>query len=169
LQSADDGRLRDVPLIRDVNVRFGTPQLAIAMPAELLSRSLQPGSAGPREPKNAAKEVLSPKEPLSFEHAVKEIVKTHMLAHRFKVADAAASIGISARSLQRRLADRGLSYSALLEQTRIDTARSLLGEEHVKLQDIATELGYQHSTHFSRAFKRVCGVSPRIYRSMQQH
>ena len=92
-----------------------------------------------------------------------------MLAHRFKVADAAASIGMSTRSLQRRLADRGLSYSALLEQTRIDTARSLLGEEHVKLQDIATELGYQHSTHFSPAFKRVCGVSPRIYRSMQQH
>jgi AraC-like DNA-binding protein len=169
LQSTDDGRLRDVPLIRDVNVRFGTSQLAIAMPAELLSRSLHPGGARPRKPKNAAKEALSPKEPLPFEHAVKEIVKTHMLAHRFKVADAAASIGMSSRSLQRRLADRGLSHSALLEQTRIESARALLGEENIKLQEIATELGYQHSTHFSRAFKRVCGVSPRLYRSMQQH
>ena len=98
LQSNDDGRLRDVPLIRDVNVRFGTSQLAIAMPAELLSRCLGPGSARPQKPKNAATESLSPREPLSFERAVKEIVKTHMLAHRFKVADAAASIGMSARS-----------------------------------------------------------------------
>jgi transcriptional regulator GlxA family with amidase domain len=70
--------------------------------------------------------------------------------------------------VQRRLADRDLSHSALLEQTRIESARALLGEEQIKLQDIATELGYQHSTHFSRAFRRVCGVFPRHYRSMQQ-
>ncbi len=56
-----------------------------------------------------------------------------------------------------KFADRGLSYSALL------------GQEHIKLQEIATEPGYQHTTHFSRAFKRVCGVSPRHYRAMQQH
>ena len=68
-----------------------------------------------------------------------------------------------------KLADRGLGCSAWLVQTRIETARALLGQEHIKLQDIATELGYQHGTHFSRAFKRVCGVTPRHYRAMQQH
>jgi len=167
LQSEDDGRLRDIHLVRNVNVQFGCDQLAIAMPLKLLSRSLSSGRACPRQQRNDSTRSLSPAGPLPFEHAVKEVVRTQMLAHRFKIADVAASIGMPIRSLQRRLADRGLSYSALLEQARIESA--LLEAEEVRLQDIAAELGYRHSTHFSRAFKRVCGVSPRHYRAMQQH
>jgi AraC-like DNA-binding protein len=169
LQSVDDGRLKDTPLIRDVNVQFGSNQLAIAMPLELMSRSLNSGSARPRQQRNESTRPLSPAGPLPFEHAVKEVVKTQMLARRFKVADVAKAIGMPTRSLQRRLADRGLSHSVLLEQARIESARALLEEEEVRLLDVAAELGYRHSTHFSRAFKRVCGVTPGFYRKMQRH
>jgi len=91
-----------------------------------------------------------------------------MLARRFKLTDAAVSIGVSPRALQRRLAENGLTYSRLLEQTRIETARTWLDGSDLKLAEIAAELGYRHSTHFSRAFKRVCGVNPRAYRSFAQ-
>jgi len=65
--------------------------------------------------------------------------------------------------------NRGVSYSDLLEQTRVETANLRLDTSDVPLLDIATELGYRHSTHFSRAFRRVCGISPSEYRTLSHY
>jgi len=169
LQSSDDGRLRDVPLVRNVNVRFGSRMLAIAIQPELLSRSM-PVSDGVTVDDEGDTPTLPALggEP-SLEVRATAVVRTQLLARRPKLADTAGSLGISPRSLQRALAEYELTFSQLLEQTRIEEARRLLADTNEKLTDIATALGYRHSTHFARAFRRAHGISPRRYRSIQEH
>lgn len=80
---------------------------------------------------------------------------------------AADVIGISVRTLQRRLAELDVSYKNVLDQARFAAALPLLGEPGVRLTDIAYELGYSDPAHFTRAFRRMAGVSPREYRRQQ--
>jgi AraC-like DNA-binding protein len=71
---------------------------------------------------------------------------------------------LSARTLQRRLAEEGLTYSRLVEQTRFNRAVCWLRDPTLKVVEIAAELGYRDAAHFTRAFKRWTGVSPRAFR-----
>ena len=76
------------------------------------------------------------------------------------VADALA---ISPRTLQRRLADNGLTFTQLFDEVRFITARQLIIQSE-KLADIATHLGYADAGSFTRAFERWTGMSPLKYR-----
>lgn len=76
----------------------------------------------------------------------------------------AAAAGLSVRSLQRHLAEAGLTYSKLVDQVRFNRAVALLHQPDVKLLEVATELGYTDPANFARAFRRWAGVSPREYR-----
>ncbi len=75
----------------------------------------------------------------------------------------AEAMGISARTLQRRLAEQGLSYSRLVDEVRFSKARELILERQ-KLTDVATRLGYADAGSFTRAFERWAGMSPLQYR-----
>lgn len=57
----------------------------------------------------------------------------------------------------------------VLDQTRFDAASELLQDPDIKVTDVALQLGYSDSAHFSRAFKRVAGVNPRVYRQAYSH
>ncbi|MEO8420644.1 MAG: AraC family transcriptional regulator ligand-binding domain-containing protein [Hyphomicrobium sp.] len=76
----------------------------------------------------------------------------------------AAKLGMSPRSLQRKLANSGTTYLELLERLLCERARSLIGSTRTPLIEIALSLGYSDPAHFSRAFKRWTGVSPSDYR-----
>ena len=70
----------------------------------------------------------------------------------------------SARTMQRRLAEAGLTYRDVLEKARYDRATSLLTQTDRTITDVAKQLGYSEPTHFSRAFRRMAGMSPKEYR-----
>lgn len=69
---------------------------------------------------------------------------------------AAEHLGLSERTLSRRLAQEGTSFRALLDITRHRKALSLAGE--MPPEDLARVLGYSGSRPFLRAFKRWTGV-----------
>ncbi|MEM9910687.1 MAG: helix-turn-helix transcriptional regulator [Pseudomonadota bacterium] len=81
-----------------------------------------------------------------------------------KMADIARRLGFSARSFHRRLAEEGLSFQTLTEQTRREIAFSMLQEERFALSEIAFLTGYSEQSAFNRAFKRWTGVTPAAYR-----
>ncbi len=81
-----------------------------------------------------------------------------------KMADIARRMGLSARSFHRRLAEHGLSFQTLTEETRREIATAMLEEERYSLSDIAFLTGYSEQSAFNRAFKRWMGVTPAAYR-----
>lgn len=75
------------------------------------------------------------------------------------------NLGMSRRTFQRRLAGKGLHYSDLLEQSRMDIAQRYLGSSRIAITQVADILGYSDISSFSRSFKRYAGVSPRQWRN----
>jgi AraC-like DNA-binding protein len=84
------------------------------------------------------------------------------------VAGVAEMAGISVRSLQRKLAGAGLSYSDLLGAARFENAARLLRDSDVKIIEVAFSSGYADPAHFTRAFRRVSGITPREYRDQSR-
>jgi AraC-like DNA-binding protein len=75
----------------------------------------------------------------------------------------ARHLGMSARSLQRRLLVEGLSFAELVTSHRVDVAKRLLGRPKASLQETAYEMGFASVTAFHRAFKRWTGMTPKQY------
>lgn len=80
------------------------------------------------------------------------------------VGDVASALGMSVRTLQRRLADEGRSYQDLVDGARRELARRLLRDTRFSLIDVAFMTGFASQSAFSRAFKRWEGETPRSYR-----
>jgi len=81
------------------------------------------------------------------------------------VATAARALGMSVRSLQRRLEDEGLSFRDLLEEARFERAAQLLLDTDDKVAAVAREAGFESESAFAAFFRRKSGLSPTEYRA----
>lgn len=77
----------------------------------------------------------------------------------------ARELGVSVRSLRRRLRDEQTSYRALTRALIEQSAASLLRNPDLTLQTIADKLGFAHVTVFHRAFKRWTRLTPSEFRA----
>lgn len=59
----------------------------------------------------------------------------------------------------------GKSFSEVLNGCRIEAAKKLLAEPGLRIADIAEEVGFADTAHFSRVFKKLTGVSANEYRN----
>ncbi|MGH7272764.1 MAG: AraC family transcriptional regulator ligand-binding domain-containing protein, partial [Polyangiaceae bacterium] len=78
--------------------------------------------------------------------------------------EVAAELGVSPRTLKRRLAAAGVTYSALLEEERREVALLMLRSRASTIDAVAERLGYSDTSNFRRAFQRWTGLSPAAYR-----
>jgi AraC-like DNA-binding protein len=78
----------------------------------------------------------------------------------------AGKAGIPVRTLQRRLACAGLTYSGLVADIRLNRARELLGDRSQPIDEIASALGYSDTANFTRAFRKRTGRTPTQYRKL---
>jgi len=76
------------------------------------------------------------------------------------VAALSSAIGVSARSLQRRLAAEGTSYQALLDDVRHALSLEYLTQPELSVAEIAFALGFAEESAFHRAFFRWAGITP---------
>jgi AraC-like DNA-binding protein len=76
----------------------------------------------------------------------------------------ANQLGVSPRTLQRRLAENDLTHSRLVHQARVTRACQRLAKQDVHISDIARETGFATPSSFSRAFQSWTGTSPRAFR-----
>jgi AraC-like DNA-binding protein len=103
----------------------------------------------------------------SVEDQTKQVIARALSEGLPKMEEVARRLGISVRSLHRRLADHGLTFQALTEDTRRDLAEGLLRDERYALSEIAFLTGFSEQSSFNRAFKRWSGETPASFR--RQH
>ena len=79
---------------------------------------------------------------------------------RVRVEDVARSLGMSKRTLARRLSDEGLNFTEILQQLRRDLAVRYLDDRKLHVSKIAWLLGFHEVSAFTHAFKRWTGKTP---------
>jgi len=131
------------------------------IPRNLLAR---PMSAKGEQVPDGGLHFLTLQLPNDFVTSIVQLIETLIIAGNPDVHTAASAAGLSLRILQRRLADSGTNYSALVANTRIDMAKRWIQDGNHSLADTASALGYTNQANFSRAFRSVTGLSPRAYR-----
>ncbi len=80
------------------------------------------------------------------------------------LAQTARDLGLSTRTLSRRLMSEGKTYRDLLERLRFELAKSYLEDIQLPLAEIAFLLGFSDQSSFGTAFRRWCGSTPGQYR-----
>ena len=76
------------------------------------------------------------------------------------LASTARGLRLSARTLQRRLADEGATFQELVESVRFERARTLLDAGRLGVGQIALELHFSDVSSFVRAYRGVTGETP---------
>jgi AraC-like DNA-binding protein len=96
---------------------------------------------------------------------VKEILGRLLAGNRPVLEDVARELGLSARTLQRRLADGGFTFQQLVEDTHRALARHYLKRSAVELAEVAYLLGFEDPNSFFRAFQVWEKTSPAEWRA----
>lgn len=74
-------------------------------------------------------------------------------------------MGMSNRTLNRRLGEQGVSFRDLIQRSQIRISKELLKHSSRSISEIAFETGFSEQSSFNRAFKRWTNLSPIEYRS----
>lgn len=85
----------------------------------------------------------------------------HGKAH---TSDVARRLGISSRTLSRKLHDEGATFAEILDDFRKALAKRYLSEHELQVSEIAWLLGYRELSSLTHAFKRWTGMTPKQFR-----
>ena len=91
---------------------------------------------------------------------VRQLLVTALGEGDATLARAARALKMSARSLQRRLADEQMTFDRLLDDVRRQLATRYLADPNIAIAEVAYLLGYSEPSPFHRAFKRWTGTTP---------
>lgn len=82
-----------------------------------------------------------------------------------KVGQVAQVMNMSERTLQRYLAIENTSFTILVDSLKKQHAQKLLAQNSMSIEKVALTLGYAETSHFTRAFKRWMGVTPKYFQT----
>lgn len=147
-------------------VRFGAARDALDFDARLLAADTRLGDAGLSrfllDHLDDDLRATSRERPLDAR--VRDVVADALSSGVPRMAEVARRLGMSERTLHRRLSERGGAYRALVERTRRDLAESLLRRHDYELAEIAFLTGFSEQSAFHRAFKRWTDQTPAAFR-----
>jgi AraC-like DNA-binding protein len=104
-----------------------------------------------------------------FVGSLEQVLHSYIQEKDLNIEFAAGLCNMSKRGLQRKLVAEGTRYSNVRDQVRFDAAKRMLQDRDRSVTDISHLLGYSDPTHFTRAFRRIAGVTPRVYRQAYSH
>jgi AraC-like DNA-binding protein len=94
---------------------------------------------------------------------LRQYLEANLASHG--LAPAAQAMGITPRTLQRRLGEHGTSFIEEAQEARVRVAERLLRETDAPVTQIALDVGCASSQHFSDLFRRRRGESPSAFRA----
>ena len=100
----------------------------------------------------------------SFGSSVENVIALQLPHGKARAGEVARKIGVSQRTLARRLSSEGLTFAGVLQRLKFDLAKHHLADEALSISEIAWLLGYHDVSAFTHAFKRWTGRAPRAIR-----
>ena len=159
---------RDYRAIFSCPVRFGSADARISFDEELLQLptvAADPGLTSYLDDLATIKLDELGAEDASLVQRIRQQLWTALPSGRADLWRVASDLGMSARSLQRRLGEDGTSFSRVLDDLRRELSNELLEDRKLAVAEVAFLLGYSEPSAFQRAFRRWRGVTPRRYRT----
>lgn len=150
-------------------IAFGQPQVALRMDAALARQRLPAANRRLAE----AQDALIADHLARFDRgdlllALRCALIRHLPVGEPRLADVARAVGLSPRTLQRRLAARELDFATLLDGTRRELAERYLTHSQATLTGITYRLGFSDPANFTRAFRRWHAMPPSAWRAQQR-
>lgn len=141
------------------------PGLVVTMDRALLATPLPMAESGVVQGVEKQLSAIAPRDggQPSWSELVAQILR-QVQGAQVTLKGVAAQLGLSARTVDRRLAAEGVRFGDLYDRVRFDRARELLSRSEIGVAQVAHALGYRDAANFSRAFRRQAGVSPTQFR-----
>jgi DNA-binding winged helix-turn-helix (wHTH) protein len=119
-------------------------------------------------PRQLALAAVAPSDPPApLEKHVCEVLAQGPGCARFS-NEVARALGLRPRAMREQLVVEGVTFFALADDARRQHALRLLASTHVRVEEVATRVGYTRVQNFARAFRRWTGQSPMAYRRRSQ-
>jgi AraC-like DNA-binding protein len=99
-----------------------------------------------------------------FESSLRQVLQTSTVGGLPGQETVAESLGMSRRSLRRRLAGEGTSWRSVVQDVKFAKACERLLEGRNSVRELAGELGFSDSANFTRFFRGRTGFAPSQWR-----
>ncbi|TXH86719.1 MAG: AraC family transcriptional regulator [Rhodoferax sp.] len=149
-------------------VRGGTAENRAVFPAHLLQLPIpQANTALLPLLQQHAEALLNARHPQDggIVAQVRQRISARLGQGAVKLADVAADLALSTRTLQRRMLEAGVAFQAVLDATRHELACHYLGNTAMPVAEVGYLLGFQDAPAFHHAFKAWQGQGPGQYRA----
>ncbi len=162
LLSGNEALIADRDAFGDAPLIVGCPHSSFTISRALLGMPVvgARSGAGARHAQRANGSTM----PVDFESSIKQVITSLFVDGYPSMQASAVAAGMSPRTLQRRLAEVGATYSGLVAGIRLELARDYLASTDMQIAELAALLGYTDTSNFVRAFRRHAGVPPGVYR-----
>lgn len=148
----------------DAPVSFGHAATALCLPGRM--RDLRISTCDPAL-RRALESLLPAREGGTqssvLERSLRNCLRELLPQRRLVASSVAGALGMSERSLHRRLRELGQSYQVMVDVFRREEAERLLLDGRIQMAEIAYRLGFADQSAFSRAFKRWTHLAPRAW------
>lgn len=145
---------------------FGADSNQIRFPAQMLDLSL-PQSIGPdADLRRLSGEIVAQRRRTPLVERLAQVVFRDLNTHTIEQDRIAREIGMSSRTMRRKLAEEGSSFQQVLDECRMRQAVfEFRTRPDLSIAQIALRLGYAEHSNFTRAFHRWSGMSPHAWRA----
>jgi AraC-like DNA-binding protein len=148
-----------------VKLSFNADQTAVVFPRKMLDKPIAGADARQRIVlEKQVRELWYSGDMDLTTHLRRELRVALMRGHVSAVA-IAAHLGMSRRTLHRRLEASGLQFQEALDETRCEYAQQLLAYTRLEIAHITTIVGYTDPSVFTRGFVRWTGMTPSQWRA----
>jgi AraC-like DNA-binding protein len=153
-------------IFRVGHLRFTAPFDGFILDERLLDRPIASADPGLNEllRRLADERLAELPEAAALTQRVRVLVSRELSGGNPSAAHVAERLGMSRRTLTRRLKEEGTSFKVIIDDLRRGLAQRYLVIEGLGVSEIAAMLGFSDAAAFHRAFRRWCGQSPAQYR-----
>jgi AraC-like DNA-binding protein len=143
-----------------VRTRFDSDYSGVTFPRKWMERPVVGANPITRKMVEQAIESYWQVGDLDFVGRLRRALSVGLLTGNTSNNAMAIALGLSTRTLQRRLDELGTSFQQVLDETRFEAAKQFLNHTSISISHIASVLGFADQSVFTRSFARWSGVTP---------